>query len=75
MEKNTNVWNRLKDELKSAIEMSNDYLDNKAINELKTKKCYTSVSYGTFNTLKGFYVQLGNSHEDSMFFTDYLKTE
>ena len=70
-----NVWDLLKDELKTVLEKSNDYLDNKAINELKITECYTSVSYGTFNTLMSSYVKLGNSYKDSMFFTDYLKPQ
>ena len=73
MEKNITVWDKLKDELKSGLEKSADYLDNKAVEELKTTECYTSISYGTFNTLQGSYVRLGNSYTDSMFFADFLK--
>ena len=73
MEKNITVWDQLKDELKSGLEKSNDYLDNKAIEELKNTESYTDVTYGTFNTIKGSYVRLGNSYSDSMFFVDFLK--
>ena len=73
MEKNITVWDKLKDELKSGLEKSADYLDNKAVEELKTTDCYTDVTYGTFNTLQGSYVRLGNSYTDSMFFADFLK--
>ena len=73
MEKNLNVWDLLKDELKTVLEKSNDYLDNKAVSELKKKECYTDITYGTFNTLMSRYVKLGHSYNKSMFFTDYLK--
>ena len=73
MEKKLSVWDQLKEELKSALEKSADYLDNKAIEELKNTESYTDVTYGTFNTIKGSYVKLGNSWSNSMFFVDFLK--
>ena len=73
MEKNITVWDQLKDELKDGLKKSANYLDKKAVEELKTTDSYTSISYGTFNTLQGSYVRLGNSYVDSMFFIDFLK--
>ena len=70
-----NVWNRLKDELKSALEKSDTQLSIIAVKELKKTECYTSVSYGTFNTLMCRNMELGYSYKESMFFVDFLKTE
>ena len=73
MEKKLSVWDQLKDDIKSALEKSADYLDNLAIKELKNTESYTNVTYGTFNTLVGANRKLGYDYKDCMFFVDFLK--
>jgi len=72
-EKKENVWGQLKDELKSLLEISTDYLDKVAVVELKKTECYTDVTYGTFNTLMSANRKLGYDYKDCMFFLDFLK--
>ena len=72
-EEKKSVWDNLKDDLKSGLEKSADFLDNLAIKELKTTDCYTDITYGTFNTLVGANRKLGYDYKDCMFFIDFLK--
>ena len=73
MEKTKNVWEQLRDDIKAGLEKSDNYLDNMAIKELKKTDSYTSVSYGTFNTLVCANRKLGYDYKDCMFFIDFLK--